>query len=84
MFAKSANMISKFLQKRNMGAKTQNFMLTKKLQKTRAKKVISEKVTEQFFDFFIVCKSFFAYSLFGELFCTFFDGFNISIEVCVL
>ncbi len=51
-----------------MGIKeTQNLMLIsnplKKLQKTHAKKVINEKVT--------------------ELFCAFFNGFNLSIEFCV-
>jgi hypothetical protein len=74
---KCVNLIKKGYQK------TQNLMLIsysfKKKAKIHVKKVINKKVT-----FIVVCKIFLSATFLVELFCTFFNGFKLSIEVCVL
>jgi hypothetical protein len=82
-FAKSAKKIQKFWYKK--AEFSADFKSIEKLQKMTAKKVINKKMTEKwcFFAFITVCKSFHLVTSIGGLFCTFFNGFEISIKFCV-
>jgi hypothetical protein len=54
----------------------------KKLQKTHAKS--DQQQTDRKMAIFTVCNSFPSITFLGELSCTFFNGFKLSVDFCVL
>ncbi len=90
-FVKSATMIKCFFfQKRNLCIKNAEFdayfeSIEKVVIKTQREKVINEKVREKW-SFVIIteCNSFQPITILCTLFCTFLNGFELSIKFCVL